>query len=193
MRNILIQPIILDFYSELRAFGAPFTLSLVLRLCGRPARDGCESALWDCFGGRIFNMASNLSPKTVPQCTFTTISTRSPAQPQSGESDREHFELLSHETFAKLNVGVIAFESISLLLPNLCLLLIIVLEVRVITFFLFILFRWNACWSTRSDAFLFRHARRPCCSCPLKEALYSEEVLLKFKSLAPKISRAPRM
>ena len=58
---------------------------------------------------------------------------------------------------------------------------------------MFILFRWNACWSTRGDAFLFRHARRPCCSCPLKEALYSEEVLLKFKSLAPKISRAPRM
>ena len=64
---------------------------------------------------------------------------------------------------------------------------------RVIIFFLFILFRWNACWWTRGDAFLFRHARRPCCSCPLKEAFYSEEVLLKFKSLAPKISRAPRM
>ena len=43
------------------------------------------------------------------------------------ESDRAHFELLSHETFAKLNVGAIAFESISLLLPNLCLLLVIVL------------------------------------------------------------------
>ena len=44
-----------------------------------------QSALWDCFGGRIFNMAANLSPKTVPQCTLTTNSTRSPAQPQSGE------------------------------------------------------------------------------------------------------------
>ena len=32
-----------------------------------------------------------------------------------------HFELLSHETLAKLNVGAMAFESISLLLPNLCL------------------------------------------------------------------------
>ena len=64
---------------------------------------------------------------------------------------------------------------------------------RVIIFFLLILFRWNACWSARGDAFLFRHARRPCCSCPLKEALYSEEVLLEFKSLAPKISRAPQM
>ena len=56
-----------------------------------------------------------------------------------------------------------------------------------------ILFRWNACWSNRSDAFWFRHTRRPCCSCRLKETLYSKEVLLKFKSLAPKISRAPRM
>ena len=53
-----------------------------LRLRGRPGRDGCQSALWDCFGGRIFNMAANSSPKTVPQCT---ISIRSPAHPQSGE------------------------------------------------------------------------------------------------------------
>ena len=40
-----------------------------------------SSALWDCFGGRIFKMAANLCPKTVPQCTLTTISTWSPAQP----------------------------------------------------------------------------------------------------------------
>ena len=52
---------------------------------------------------------------------------RSPAQPQSGESDRAHFELLSHETLAKLNVGATAFASISLLLLNLWLLLVIVL------------------------------------------------------------------
>ena len=38
-----------------------------------PGRDGCESALWDGFGGRIFNMTANSSPKTVPQCTFTTM------------------------------------------------------------------------------------------------------------------------
>ena len=38
------------------------------------------------FWGRIFNMAANSLPKIVPQCTLTTISTRSPAQPQSGES-----------------------------------------------------------------------------------------------------------
>ena len=44
-----------------------------------------QSALWDCFGGRIFNMVANSSPKAVPQCTLTTISTRSPSQPQSGE------------------------------------------------------------------------------------------------------------
>ena len=45
-------------------------------LRGRPGRDGCQGALWDCFGGRIFNMAANSSPKTVPQCTLTTTSTR---------------------------------------------------------------------------------------------------------------------
>ena len=44
-----------------------------------------SSALWDGFGGRIFNMAANLCLKTVPQCTLTTISTRSSAQSQSGE------------------------------------------------------------------------------------------------------------
>ena len=44
-----------------------------------------QSALWDCFGGRIFNMVANLFSKAVPQCTLTTISTRSSSQPQSGE------------------------------------------------------------------------------------------------------------
>ena len=44
-----------------------------------------SSALWDRFGGRIFIVASNLSPTTVPQCTLTTVSTQSPTQPQSGE------------------------------------------------------------------------------------------------------------
>ena len=107
-------------YARLELRSLFHSLFATLRLRGRLARDGFSSALWDCFGGLIFNMA-NLSPKTVPQCTFTTISTRSPAQPQSGESDRAHFELLSHETLAKLNVGAMAFESISLLLPNLCL------------------------------------------------------------------------
>ena len=37
------------------------------------------------WGRIIFNMAANLSPKTVPQRTLTTISTRSPSQPQGGE------------------------------------------------------------------------------------------------------------
>ena len=45
-----------------------------LSLRGRAGQDGCQSALWDCFG----------RPKTVPHCTSTTISTKSPAQPQSG-------------------------------------------------------------------------------------------------------------
>ena len=48
-------------------------------------RDGCQSALWDCFRGRIFNMAANSYPKTAPLCTLTTISTRSATQPQRGE------------------------------------------------------------------------------------------------------------
>ena len=56
-----------------------------LRLRGRPGWDGCQTALWDCFGGRIFNMAANSSPNTVPQCPLTTITTRSPAQPQGGK------------------------------------------------------------------------------------------------------------
>ena len=67
-------------------------LLATLRLRGTSGRDGCQvqkkkekSALWDCFGGRIFNMAANLSPKIVPQCALTTISTRSSAQLQSGE------------------------------------------------------------------------------------------------------------
>ena len=36
------------------------------------AQHGCESALWDCFGGRICRHVENASPKTVPQCTLTT-------------------------------------------------------------------------------------------------------------------------
>ena len=34
-----------------------------LRLRGRLGRDGCQSALWDCFGERIFKMTANSSPK----------------------------------------------------------------------------------------------------------------------------------
>ena len=56
-----------------------------LRLRWSPGRDGCQSALWDCFDGRICRHVENASPKTVPQCTLTIISTRSPAQPQSDE------------------------------------------------------------------------------------------------------------
>ena len=129
VRNILIQHyfgLLLRITRVLELRSLFHSLFATLRLRRRPARDGCESALWDCFGGRIFNMAANLSLKTVPQCTSTTISTRA-AQPQIVETDRAHFELLSRETFAKLNVGAIAFESISLLPPNLCLLLVIVL------------------------------------------------------------------
>ena len=34
-------------------------LFATLRMRDRPGRDGCQSALWDCFGGCIFNMAAN--------------------------------------------------------------------------------------------------------------------------------------
>ena len=34
-------------------------LFATLRLRDRPGRDGCQRALWDCFWGRIFNMAAN--------------------------------------------------------------------------------------------------------------------------------------
>ena len=37
------------------------------------------------FGGRICRHLENAFPKTIPQCTLTTISTQSPAQPQIGE------------------------------------------------------------------------------------------------------------
>ena len=39
-----------------------------LRLRRRPGRDGCQSALWDCFGEQICSHVENASPKTVPQC-----------------------------------------------------------------------------------------------------------------------------
>ena len=42
----------------------------ILRLRGRPPRDGGQSALWDCFGGRICRHVENASHKTVPQCTL---------------------------------------------------------------------------------------------------------------------------
>ena len=53
-------------------------------LCGCGG-DGCQSALWNCFWGRIYRHVENASLKTVPQWTLTTISTRSPAQHQRGE------------------------------------------------------------------------------------------------------------
>ena len=33
-------------------------------------RDGCQSALWDCFRGRICRRVENSFSKTVPQCSF---------------------------------------------------------------------------------------------------------------------------
>ena len=49
----------------------PFLVAIRhLRLRGRLGRDGCQSALWDCFGGQFRRHNENASPKTVPQCTW---------------------------------------------------------------------------------------------------------------------------
>ena len=53
--------------------------------CARDQVEMVVQCIVGLFWGRIFNMAANSSAKTFPQCTLTTISTRSPAQPQSGE------------------------------------------------------------------------------------------------------------
>jgi len=45
-------------------------LLTTLRLLERPSRDGCRSALWDCFGGRICRHVENSFSQTVPQCTL---------------------------------------------------------------------------------------------------------------------------
>ena len=81
-----------DSRSFLRRGGTPIGLILVfkedishLRLREGSGRGGCQRALWDCFSGRICRHVENASPKKVPQCALTTSSTRSPAQPRSGE------------------------------------------------------------------------------------------------------------
>ena len=80
-------------YAHLAAFIAKFleesrsvaSILATSRFLGRPGWEGCQSTLWDCFGGRICRHVDHASPKTVRQRTFRTISTRSPAQPKSGE------------------------------------------------------------------------------------------------------------
>ena len=51
--------------SSLRTRRSVISLFEVAR---RPGRDGCQSALWDCFGERISRHVKNLLPETVPQC-----------------------------------------------------------------------------------------------------------------------------
>ena len=63
----------------------------------RPGRDG---ALWDCFRGSILNMTANLFPKGGPTMHLTSISTRSPAPPQSDE-----YLSLSQPYFQSLSPG----------------------------------------------------------------------------------------
>ena len=47
-----------------RSKEANWTLQFAtLRLRGRPGRDGCQNALWDCLGGQICRHVQNASPK----------------------------------------------------------------------------------------------------------------------------------
>ena len=102
------------------------SLFATLRLRGRPAQDGfqkhCGTVLGDAFSTwrQICPPKQSHNALSQPSRPFSRATSK-------WRTDRAHFELLSHETFAKLNVGAIALESISLLLPNLCLLLVIVL------------------------------------------------------------------
>ena len=79
-------------YAHLAAFTAKFrsvaSILATMRLQGRPGWEGCHRALWDCFGGRILPPCWQCVPKTFPQRTLRTISTRSPAQPKSDEYAR---------------------------------------------------------------------------------------------------------
>ena len=84
----------LGFSLSLQLFFLERTEFATLRLRGRPGRDGFKVHCGPFLGVHIFNMAANLSPKMVPQCTLTIISTRSPAQPQNGE-----YDMHTNETF----------------------------------------------------------------------------------------------
>ena len=78
MCGIYLSNIILDFYSELRAFGAPFTLSLVIRHF-EVARETGSRWLWECivglFWGSPFQHGGKFVPQNSPTMLFTTIST----------------------------------------------------------------------------------------------------------------------
>ena len=71
-------------YWEILNLKLTIAVFATLRLRGRPGKDCCQRALWDCFGGWICRHFENASATTVPQSTLTTTSTRSPAQPQIG-------------------------------------------------------------------------------------------------------------
>ena len=84
----------------------PMCVFATLRLRWRPDRDGSQSALWDYFGGRIVNMAAFRPPLTVPQCTLTTLSTRSPPQPQCGQYGRYASALLKEFCYKGCQVSI---------------------------------------------------------------------------------------
>ena len=77
---------------SLQLFSLGPTEFATLRLRGRLGRDGCQVHCGTVLRPNFQHCGKFV--KTVPQCTFTTSSTRSPAQPQSGE-----YSMHTNETF----------------------------------------------------------------------------------------------
>ena len=77
---------ILDVCERLDPVLCPYCPYLIatLRLRGRPVMDGCESALWDFFNGTNLPPCYIYVPQKSSTMHFDNISTRHPAQPQSG-------------------------------------------------------------------------------------------------------------
>jgi len=63
-------------------------LLATLRLHGWPGRDGFQVHCGTALGGRIFNMAANLFPKPVPQCTWKPSG---PGQPRNLKVANSYF------------------------------------------------------------------------------------------------------
>ena len=95
----------LSIYSNVRGIGH-------FKVARETGSRRLSSALWDSFGGRIFNIATNLFPKTVPQCTLTTISTRSPAQLQMANRPLPTFKKPHFQNKAKCTTFLVEMSFI---------------------------------------------------------------------------------
>ena len=72
----------------------PTSLSLALDMISFHSllglgRDGCQSALWDCFGGRICRHVENASPKQSHNAFWQLSRHRSSAEHQSGDPNTD--------------------------------------------------------------------------------------------------------